>query len=215
MRTLPCLHGERAIVRLVRERWTGLCQRMAMGLTLRRLWQRLRLGIRAKSRDGAPDDNHRQADKEYRSRGGMTRGELMNSKTQGNTVFQGMGWVAGIASLLLLIGAGLELFVQQTLGHSSVATVLLALFLAFWSYALGLGLLLFLSVRWLVRWWLVRVTRAAVSRDAPVTPRSRRLEKPELEGALSFRQGVAPVVPSRSPKESVDENEPNNLTRVA
>jgi hypothetical protein len=139
----------------------------------------------------------------------------MNNKTQGNAVFQGMGWVAGIASLLLLISAGLELFVQQTLGHSSVATVLLALFLGFWSYVLGLGLLLFLSVRWLVRWRRVRVTRAATSRYAPAAPRSRRLEKPELESPISFQQGVAPVVPSRSPKESVDENEPNNLTRVA
>ena len=139
----------------------------------------------------------------------------MNNKSQGNAVFQGMGWVAGIASLLLLISAGLELFVQQTLGHHSVATVLLALSLASWSYVLGLVGLLFLAVRWLVEWRRVRVKRAAMSRDASAGRRSRRLEKPELEGPISFQQGVDLVVPSRSPKESVDENEPNNLTRVA
>jgi hypothetical protein len=139
----------------------------------------------------------------------------MNSKTQGNAVFQWMGWVAGIASLLLLISVGLELFVQQTLGYSSAGTVILALFLAFWSYVLGLGVLLFLAMWCLVEWRRVRATRAAMSRYAPAESRSRRLEKPELEGPLSFQQGVAPVVPSRSPKESVDENESNNLTRVA
>jgi len=139
----------------------------------------------------------------------------MNSKTQGNGMLQRMGWVAGIASLLLLISVGLELFVQQTLGYSSAGTVILALFLAFWSYVLGLGVLLFLAMWCLVEWRRVRVTRAAMSRYASAEPRSRRLEKPELEGPLSFQQGVAPVVPSRSPKESVDENEPNNLTRVA
>jgi hypothetical protein len=139
----------------------------------------------------------------------------MNSKTQGNAVFQRMGRVAGIASLLLLISVGLELFVQQTLGYSSAGTVILALFLAFWSYVLGLGVLLFLAMWSLVEWRRVRVTQAAMSRYAPAEPRSRHLEKPELEGPLSFQQGVAPVVPSRSPKESVDENEPNNLTRVA
>src|SRR6266850_1466180 len=134
----------------------------------------------------------------------------MNSKTQGNAVYQGIGWVVGIASLLLLISAGLELFVQQTLGHSSVGTVILALFLAFWSYVLGLGLLLFLSVR-----WLVRAARAAVSRYAPAEPRSRRLEKPELEAHQYLEHGVATSVPIRSTRAGDNENETNSLTRVA
>ena len=145
----------------------------------------------------------------------MTSGDLMNSKTRENGAFQRTGLVVGSASLLLLISAGLELFVQQTFGHDSVATVLLALSLAFWSYVLGLGVLLFLAVRWLVEWRRVRVKRAAMSRDAPAGPRSRRLEKPEMEGPLSFQQGVAPVVPSRSSRDSDDGNETNNRTRVA
>lgn len=103
----------------------------------------------------------------------------MNSKTRENGAFQWTVWVVGGASLLFFISAGLELFVQRTLGHSSVAIVILDLFLAFWSYVLGLGLLLFLSVWCLVRWHRERVTRLAISRYAPAEPRSRGLEKPE------------------------------------
>src|SRR4029077_2018214 len=76
----------------------------------------------------------------------MISGGLMNSKTRENGEFLRTGWIVGSASLLLLISAGLELFVQQTLGHDSVATVILALLLALWSYALGLGILLVLAV---------------------------------------------------------------------
>ena len=103
----------------------------------------------------------------------------MNSKTRENGEFQWTGWVVGGASLLLLLSAGLELFVQQTLGYHSVATVILALYLAFWSYVLGLGVLLFLAVWWLVEWRRVRVKRAAMSSYASAEPRSQHLEKPE------------------------------------
>ena len=215
MHTLSWLHGERALVRLVRERWTGLRQRMAMGLSLRRVWPHFRMDGRAEPANGAPNGNRGQADKERRGRGDMTRGELMNSKTQGNAVFQGIGWVVGSASLLLLISAGLELFVQETFGHSSVGTVILALFLAFWSYVLGLSVLLFLSVRWLVEWRCVWVKRAARNSDASAGPRSRRLENPELRAPQYPQQGVAPVVPSRSSRDSDDGNETNHRTRVA
>jgi hypothetical protein len=82
----------------------------------------------------------------------ITSGDLMNSKTRENGEFQWTGWGVGGASLLLLISAGLELFVQQTLGHNSVATVILALFLALWSYVLGLGVFLVLAMWCLVEW---------------------------------------------------------------
>ena len=104
----------------------------------------------------------------------------MNSKTQGNAVFQGIGWVVGIASLLLFISAGLELFVQHTLGHSSVGTVILALFLAFWSYVLGLGLLLFVSVWWLLRWRSRRIQRAVMREYPSAEPSRRPIENPVL-----------------------------------
>ena len=140
----------------------------------------------------------------------------MTGKTRGNGEFQRMGWVVGSVSLLLLISAGgLELFAQQTLGQTSVATILLTLFLAFWSYVLGLVGLLFLSVRWLVSWRRVRVKRGAMSRYAPVEPRSRYLEKPELGDLQFIQQGVAPVVPSRSSRESDDRNKATSPSRVA
>jgi hypothetical protein len=146
----------------------------------------------------------------------MISGDLMNSKTRENGEFQRTGWIIGSASLLLLISAGLELFVQQTLGHNDVATVILALLLALWSYVLGLGVFLILAVWCLVEWRRVRVKRAAMSRDSSAGPRSRHLEKPELRDPQSLQQRVAPVVPSRSSRESDDSrNETNNRTRVA
>jgi hypothetical protein len=104
----------------------------------------------------------------------------MNSKTRENGEFQWTRWVVGGASLLLLLSAGLELFVQQTLGHHSVATVILALYLAFWANVLGLGVLLFLAMWWLIEWRHMWVKRAAMSSDASAGPRNQQLEKPEL-----------------------------------
>lgn len=136
----------------------------------------------------------------------------MNNKTRENGEFQRTGWVVGSASLLFLLSAGLELFAQQTLMHNSMATVILALYLAFWSYVLGLGVLLVLAMWCLVQWRRVGVNRAAISSDSSAGPRSQHLETPELR---DLQQGVAAVVPSRSSRVSDDGNERNNQTRVA
>jgi len=117
---------------------------------------------------------------ESRQRDSSGSGDLMNTKTRENRKFPWMGWVGGGVSLLLLLSAGLELFVQQTLGDHSVATVILALYLAFWSDVLGLGVLVFLAVWWLVEWRRVSVKRTAMSGDASAGPRNQQLEKPEL-----------------------------------
>jgi hypothetical protein len=111
----------------------------------------------------------------------MTSGDHMKSKTREHGEFKWTGWVVGGASMLLLLSAGLELFVQQTLGDHSVATVILALYLAFWSDVLGLGVLVFLAVWWLVEWRRVSVKRAAMSGDASAGPRSPHLEEPGLQ----------------------------------
>ncbi|MGH7229019.1 MAG: hypothetical protein ACREIH_07350 [Nitrospiraceae bacterium] len=140
----------------------------------------------------------------------------MNSKAQGSGAFQGAGWVVGSVSLVLIISAGgLELLAQQTLGQASVAAILLTLFLAFWSYVLGLVGLLFLSVRWLVSWRRVRVKRAALSRYAHAELRSRRLVEPEPANPQFLQQGVAPNVPSRSSRDTDDRNEVASPSRVA
>ena len=145
----------------------------------------------------------------------ISDGGLMNSKTRGNGGFQGMGWVGGGAAALLLISAGLTLFVGQAVGQVSVATILLALYLASLSYVLGLVGLVLLSLWWLLVWRRVRVTRAAMSRYAPAEPRSRRLDKPELEDPQILQQAVAPVVPTRSSRESDDKNKTASPSRVA
>lgn len=146
----------------------------------------------------------------------MTRGGLMTSKAPGNGVFQGMGWVVGSVSLLLLISAvGLALFAQQVLGQASVATILLALYLASLLYVVGLVGLVLLTVWWLVGWLRVRGKRAAMSGYASAEPRSRRLEKPEPEDLQFLQQGVAPVVPGRSSRESDDRNKAASPSRVA
>jgi hypothetical protein len=145
----------------------------------------------------------------------MTRGDLMKSTTRENGTFQWTGWVVGSASLLLLLSDGLELFVQRTLGHSTVATVILELLLAFWSYVLGLGLLSFLSVVCLVGWRRLRVTRGAMISYPPAEPRSRGLEKQEQEAHQYLEPGVATGVPSRSTRADENENERHSLTRAA
>jgi len=145
----------------------------------------------------------------------ITSGDLMNSKTRENGEFQWTGWVVGGASLLLLISAGLELFVQQTLGHNDVATVILALYLALWSYVLGLGVLLILAMWCLVEWRRVRIKRAAMSRYSPAESRSQRLEKLELGDHQFIEKGVAPLVPSRSSRESEDRNKATSPSKVA
>jgi hypothetical protein len=141
----------------------------------------------------------------------------MKSQTQSNDFFKRMGWVVlGSASMLLILSAGgLELFAQQRLGQDNLTTVLLALYLASWSYVLGLVGLVLLSVWWLVEWVRVRAKQAAKIRYSPAEPRRRHLEQPELEDPQSLQQGVAAEVLSRSSRERGDGNEANRQTRVA
>jgi hypothetical protein len=144
----------------------------------------------------------------------ITRGDRMDSKTRENGAFQWTVWAVGTASLLLLISVGLELFVQRALGHNSVAIVILDLFLGLWSYVLGLGLLVFLSVYCLVMVRRVRVTRAAMSGYTAAEPRSRGLEKSEQEAHQSIDRRVAGV-PIRSTRRGENANERHSHIRAA
>ena len=107
-------------------------------------------------------------------------GDLMNRKTRENGVFQGMGWMIGSVSLLFFISAGLELFVRQTFRQASVATILLALSLARWSYVLGSGGLIFLTVWWLLKWRSVQIQRAVMREHPAAEPSRRPVENPVL-----------------------------------
>ena|SRR5437879_1395248 len=107
-------------------------------------------------------------------------GDLMNRKTRGIGAFQGLGWMVGTVSLLFLISAGLELFVRQTFRQASVATILLALSLARWSYVLGLGGLIFLTVWCLLKWRSLRIQRGVMREQPPAEPSLRPVENPVL-----------------------------------
>jgi hypothetical protein len=107
-------------------------------------------------------------------------GDLMNRKTRENGVFQGMGWMIGKVSLLFLISVGLELFVRQTFRQASIATILLALSLARWSYVLGSGGLIFLTVWWLLKWRSLRIQRTVMNEYPPAEPSRRSVEIPVL-----------------------------------
>ena len=51
---------------------------------------------------------------------------------------------------LLITGLGLELLAHQMFGPTDVATLLLALYLAFWFSVIGIAGFIILSVAWLV-----------------------------------------------------------------
>jgi hypothetical protein len=54
-----------------------------------------------------------------------------------------------VAAALVMISAGLNLLVMQTLGSFDAAAVILALFVAFWAFVLG-TVLLMVSSSWLL-----------------------------------------------------------------
>jgi hypothetical protein len=54
-----------------------------------------------------------------------------------------------VAAALVLIGAGMNLLVMQTLGSFDAAAVILALFVGFWAFVLG-TVLLVVSSSWLL-----------------------------------------------------------------
>ncbi|MGH7258998.1 MAG: hypothetical protein ACREIM_11505 [Nitrospiraceae bacterium] len=125
----------------------------------------------------------------------------MNIKTHGEGGDGGnrvIGWLAGSVGGLLLFSLGLELLAHQIFGQTDVATLLLALYLAFWSSVLGIVGFLVLSIKWLVEGRRLRMDRAA-----------------DLEDHQYPRPGVTPVNPSRLSRESNDTNRSRHFNRVA
>jgi hypothetical protein len=141
----------------------------------------------------------------------------MKRNTSTKRVLEARRWAIGSAVVLLLLlsAGGLALLAQQAREQANVVTVLLALYLASWSYVLGIVGLVLLPVLELIGWFRVRMKRAAMSRYSPAEPRSRRLEKPALRDPQYPQRGMASTVPSRSSGASADGNETNSLTRVA
>jgi hypothetical protein len=147
--------------------------------------------------------------------------DLMNIKTQKDEGRHGIGWPAGIVGGLLLISVGLDLLAHPVFGLTDAATLILSLYLGFWTYVLGIVGFVILSTKWLVDRWLVdwrrvQLTRTTMSRYSPLEPRSERLEEPESDGSQFLEHDdVSPVIPSRLSRHSEDRNKVTSSTRVA
>jgi hypothetical protein len=139
----------------------------------------------------------------------------MNIPTKDDGEIRGIGWLAGSTGTLLLISIGLELLAHQVFGKTDVATLLWALYLAFWSCVLGIVGFLILSISWLMDWWCVRTNRVAMSRNSTTEPRQQDLEKPMLEAPQFLQPGMASLAPSPPSRESDEKDTPKSFTRVA
>ena len=62
----------------------------------------------------------------------------MNKINRWSCLFKGVGWIAGSVAGLFLVSDALELFGLRALAHKDIAEILLAHFLATWSFVLGL-----------------------------------------------------------------------------
>ena len=112
--------------------------------------------------------------------------------------FHRIGWLAVAVGGLLFISLGLELLAHQAFGQTDVATFLLALYLAFWSFALGIAGFLVLSIRWLAEWGPLGMDRMKDEGD----------HKPSQPGLIS-------VAPSRSAANGDATNTSRDFNRVA
>src|SRR5262245_37346201 len=145
----------------------------------------------------------------------------MNFNTQRERGRQTIGWPAGIVGGLLLLSVGLQLLAQPMFGLTDAATLILSLYLGFWTYVLGIVGFLLLSVTWVVDWWLgdwrrVRLTRTTMRRSSPAEEPNEGLETLEREGPqLLGHDDVSPIVPSRSSRHIEDRNKLTSSTRVA
>jgi len=92
-------------------------------------------------------------------------------------VSQRAGAVLGSLSFLLVLGAtGLELLTQQSLGQANMMTILFALYLATWSYALGVVGSILLVIWGLARWLSAWAVGAAANREMAARPALSRHE---------------------------------------
>lgn len=129
---------------------------------------------------------------------------------------QYFGWPTGIVVGLLLSSLGLELLARQVFGQTDVGTLLWALYLGFWSLALGVTGFLLLAARWLIEWRRIRVNALAMHRLSSTESTGSHFEKSELEARLHIRhQDEIQVGPGRSSQNCEDRNEIDGHMRVA
>ena len=124
-------------------------------------------------------------------------GDLMNVNTQRERGRQRIGWPAGLVGGLLLLSVGLQLLAQPVFGLTDVATLILSLYLGFWTYVLGMIGVLFLSAKWVVDWRRVRLTQTTMRRSTPAELRNEGLETLEREGPQILEHDDVSPMPSR------------------
>lgn len=107
----------------------------------------------------------------------------MKSKAQEDTRLQHTLRPAGIVGALLLISLGLELLAHQVFGQIDLGTLLWALYLSFWSFALGTTGFLLLTARWLREWRHLPVSPVAMNRLSSAESKSSHFVKSESEAS--------------------------------
>jgi hypothetical protein len=94
----------------------------------------------------------------------------------------GRAWILpGISIGLLFASAGLQWYARHGLGEGDVAAMLLALYLAFWSYALGVSGVIALSIFWMVG--RRKATVHSVSREPVPAPVDADSEQKPMKAA--------------------------------
>ncbi len=134
----------------------------------------------------------------------------MNGDIQRDRRQRRMDRVAAIAGLLLLISLGLELQAHQFFGRTSIEMLLLALYLGFWSYVVGLVFLLVLVVQWLLTWDHLGIGRSGSFHSTQTVPVDQHVQQ-----GIQF-QAMNRVLVGPSPRFIVSQEKelPNRLPKA-
>jgi hypothetical protein len=138
----------------------------------------------------------------------------MNNRTHTKNMFKATAWIIGIAGAFLLVSAGIEFFVRQTVDQTSFPTILELLYVAFWSYVVGVVLLIVAPVWLFISWLRAWVKQYAVSTRTEVEPRSRRVEDSALGGS-GFEKEAGSGFAKPSSESRVSDRQASELTQVA
>jgi len=137
----------------------------------------------------------------------------MNNGTHTRHMFKATAWIIGAAGAFLLISAGLEFFVRQTVDQTSFPTILELLYVAFWSYAAGVVLLIVAPVWLFISWMRAWVKQYAVNTRTRIEPRGRRVEDSGIEHSGMETDAVESPTPSSGKR--AGSSQARELTQVA
>jgi|SRR5690348_15267459 len=137
----------------------------------------------------------------------------MNNRTHTKNMLKATAWIMGTAGAFLLLSAGLEFFVRETVDQTSFPTILELLYVAFWSYVVGVGLLIVAPVWLFISWMRAWVKEYAVNTRTHIEPRGRRFEDSGLGRGLEA--DGRDEVPTSSSDNRAGNSHARGLTQVA